>query len=152
MVYDGYDGCFEQILTLAEQLIRNSQHMQRIIFFDMGVMAPLFYVVLKCRNLALRRKALALLALAPCREGMWYRQDVIEYANWKIGIEERGRAGLRETEPLPEEARVWNERMREVVIDGQQKTAISFQWRGPDGIVKHGEEITDLSSRMGQLI
>jgi len=152
MVYDGYDGCFEQILTLAEQLIRNSQHMQRIIFFDMGVMAPLFYVVLKCRNLALRRKALALLALAPCREGMWYRQDVIAYANWKIGIEERGRAGLPETEPLPEEARVWNERMTEVVFDGQQKTAISFQWRGPDGIVKNGEEITDLSSRMGQLI
>ena len=152
MVYDGYDSCFEQILTLAEQLIHNSQHMQRIIFFDMGVMAPLFFVVLKCRNLALRRKALALLALAPCREGMWYRQDVIEYANWKIGIEERGRAGLPETEPLPEEARVWNERMTEVVCDGQQKTAISFQWRGPDGIVQYGEEITELSSRMGQLI
>ncbi|KAK0627859.1 hypothetical protein B0T14DRAFT_145713 [Immersiella caudata] len=152
MVYDEYDGCFEQILTLAEQLIHNSQHMQSIIFLDMGVMAPLFYVVLRCRTLALRRKALALLALAPCREGMWYRQDVIEYANWKIGIEERGRAGLRETEPLPEEARVWNERMTEVVFDRQQKTVISFQWRGPDGIVKYGQEITDLSSRMGQLI
>jgi len=153
MVYDGYDGCFEQILTLAEQLISNAQHMHKsIIFLDMGVMAPLFYVVLKCRTLELRRKALALLALAPCREGMWYRQDVIEYANWKIGIEERGRAGLPETEPLPEEARIWNERMTEVVVDGQQKTAISFQWRAPDGIVRYGQEITDLSSRMGQLI
>ena len=88
-------------------------------FFDIGVMVPLFYVVLKCRNLALRRKALALLALAPCREGIWYRQDVIEYANRKIGIKERGRAGLRETEPLPEEARVWNERMTGVVYNGQ---------------------------------
>jgi len=117
----------------------------------MGVMAPLFYVVLKCRNLALRRKALSLLELAPCREGMWYRQDAIEYAEWKIGIEERHRGQLSETEPLPEVARIYNEQMKEVFLDGRQRTVVSFQWRGVDGI-EYGEDVTDLNTRMGQLI
>lgn len=151
MVYDSYDSCFEEVLTLGDRLIRNSQHMGRTIFFDMGVMAPLFYVVLKCRNLALRRKALSLLELAPCREGMWYRQDAIEYAEWKIGIEERHRGQLSETEPLPEVARIYNEQMKEVFLDGRQRTVVSFQWRGVDGI-EYGEDVTDLNTRMGQLI
>ncbi|KAH6687224.1 hypothetical protein F5X68DRAFT_231702 [Plectosphaerella plurivora] len=151
MIYDRYDSYFDQILTLAEQLIRNSQQMGRIIFFDMGVMAPLFYVVLKCRNLALRRKALSLLRLAPCREGMWYRQDTIEYAEWKIGTEERGRGQLSEAEALPQKARVYNEHMTGVMTEGRQKTVVSFQWDGPDG-VEYGQDITDLSTRMGQLI
>lgn len=151
MVYDRHDSCFERILSLAEQLIRNSQHMGRIIFFDMGVMAPLFYVILKCRNLPLRRKVLSLLRQAPCREGMWYREDVIEYAEWKIGIEERGRGQLSEAEALPEKARVFNEHMQEVMIDGLPKTVVSFQCQGPDG-VEHGQDVTDLNMRMGQLI
>ncbi|KAH6661583.1 hypothetical protein B0J14DRAFT_611993 [Halenospora varia] len=151
MIYDQYDSSFDQVLTLAEQLIHNSQHMGPIIFFDMGVMAPLFYVVLKCRNLALRRKALSLLKLAPCREGMWYRQDVIEYVEWKIDIEERGRGQLLETEALPEEARVYNEHMKEVVINGRQRTVVSFQWQSKD-CIEYGEDITDLNIRMGQLL
>ncbi|KAE9362684.1 hypothetical protein N431DRAFT_424500 [Stipitochalara longipes BDJ] len=152
MIYDQYDGSFNQIITLSEQLINsNSQYMSLIIFFDMGVMAPLLYVILKCRNLALRRKALSLLKLAPCREGMWYRQDVIEYAEWKIHIEERGRGQLSEAEPLPEEARIWNEHKREVVIDGRQKVVVSFQ-RRRQGRIEYSEDITDLNIRMGQLI
>jgi len=151
MIYDQYDDSFDQVLTLAEQLIHNSQHMGSIIFFDMGVIAPLFYTVLKCRNHASRLKALALLRLAPCREGMWHRQDVIEYVEWKIGIEERGRGQLSEAVPLPEEARIWNEHLKEVVIDGHKKTVISFQWRSKD-CIEHGEDITDLNTNMGQLL
>lgn len=152
MIYDQYDSSFDQVITLAEQLINNnSQYMSLIIFFDMGVMAPLLYIILKCRNLALRRKALLLLKLAPCREGMWYRQDIIEYAEWKICIEERGREQLSEAEVLPEEARVWNEHMREVTIDGRQKTVVSFQRRSK-GCIEYSEDITDLNIRVGQLI
>lgn len=151
MIYDQYECSFTQVLTLAEQLINTSQRFGLFICFDMGVMAPLFYTVLKCRNLALRRRAVALLHLAPCRKGMWYRQDVIEYAEWKIGIEERGRGQLSESEALPEEARVWNERMKEVAVNGRLRTVISFQWRSKDRI-EYGEDITDLNTRMGQLL
>ena len=151
MIYDRYDDHFDEILTLAGLLIRNSQYIGRLIFFDMGVMAPLFYVVLKCRNLSLRRKALSLIRQAPYREGMWYRQDVIEYAEWKIGIEERGRGRLSETEALPEDARVLNEHMKEVIIDGRRRTVMSFEWQS-NGCIEYGEDITDLSTRMGQLI
>jgi Fungal Zn(2)-Cys(6) binuclear cluster domain len=151
MIYDQYGASFEQVLTLAEQLIHNSQNMRLIIFFDMGVMAPLFYVILKCRNLALRRKALSLLRVSPYREGMWHRPDVIQYAEWKIDIEERGRGQLSETEPLPEEARIWNERMEDVVIDGRPRTLIRFQ-RRRNGHLEYGEDVTDLNMGMGKLL
>jgi hypothetical protein len=126
MIYDQYDASFEQVLTLAENLIHNSQNMRLTIFFDMGVMAPLFYLILKCRNLALRRKALLLLKLSPYREGMWHRPDVIQYAEWKIGIEERGRGQLSETGALPKGARIWDEGMKDVVIDGRPRAVVGF--------------------------
>jgi hypothetical protein len=152
MIYDQYGSSFDQVITLAERLINNnSQYMSLIIFFDMGVMAPLLYVILKCRNLALRRKALLLLKLAPCREGMWYHQDIVEYAEWKICIEERGRGQLSETEALPEEARIWNEQMKEVFIDGRPRTVVCFQWRS-NGHIEYGEDITGLSMEVGQLL
>jgi hypothetical protein len=151
MIYDQHDSAFTQVLILAKRLINHSQHMGPIIFFDMGVMAPLYYVILKCRNLALRRKALSLLKRAPCREGMWYRQDVIEYAEWKIGIEERGRGQLWETEALPEEARVWNEYMKAVIITGRLRTVVCFQWQGKD-CIEYGEDITNLNTRMGRMM
>ncbi|KAH8588198.1 hypothetical protein B0O99DRAFT_555468 [Bisporella sp. PMI_857] len=151
-IYDQYDSSFSRVISLAQQLINNnSQNMSLTILFDMGVMLPLFYVVMKCRNLALRQKALSLLKLAPCREGMWYRQDVIEYAEWKISTEERGRGQLSEDEALPEEARIWNEHMREVVIDGRPRAVVSFQRRSKD-CIKYSEDITDLNIRMAQLI
>jgi hypothetical protein len=142
---------FEQVLTLAEHLIHNSQNMRPIIFFDMGVMAPLYYVILKCRNLALRRKALSLLEMSPYQEGMWHRPDVIQYAEWKVGIEERGRGQLTETEALPEEARIWNERMKAVVIDGHPRTVVCFQWR-TNNHIEYGEDITNLNTGMGHLL
>lgn len=83
-------------------------------------MAPLFFRILKCRNLALWRKALSLLLLSPHREGMWHRLNVIQYAEWKIGIMERGRGPLLETETLPEVAKIWNEWMEDVAIDGPE--------------------------------
>jgi hypothetical protein len=151
MIYDQYEASFEQVLTLAENLIHNSQNMKLIIFFDMGVMAPLFYLILKCRNLALRRKGLSLLKLSPYREGMWVRPEVIQYVEWKIGIEERGRGQLSEAEALPEEARIWDERMKAVFIDGRPRTVVGFQWRS-NGHIEYGEDITDLSMGMGQLL
>jgi hypothetical protein len=151
MIYDQYDASFEQVLTLAENLLHNSQNRRLIIFFDMGVMAPLFYLILKCRNLTLQRKELLLPKLSPYREGMWHRPDVIQYVQWKIGIEERGRGQLSETEALPEGARIWDERMKHVVINGRPRTVVGFQWRSNDHI-EYGEDITDLSMGMGQLL
>jgi hypothetical protein len=151
MIYDQYDASFEQVLTLAENLLHNSQNRRLIIFFDMGVMAPLFYLILKCRNLTLQRKELLLPKLSPYREGMWHRLDVIQYVQWKIGIEERGRGQLSETEALPEGARIWDERMKHVVINGRPRTVVGFQWRSNDHI-EYGEDITDLSMGMGQLL
>lgn len=46
VIYDLYDTSFEQVLSLAKYLIHNSQNIGLIVFFDRGVIAPLFYVIL----------------------------------------------------------------------------------------------------------
>lgn len=171
MIYDAYDDSFTQMLYLADKLLLHQHHCstssstsvpaspRKIIFFDMGVIAPLFFVILKCRTLTLRRRALNLLRRSPRREGMWHRRSVVRYAEWKVGIEEaRGRAllGGREEARLPEEARVWCEKLREVVVEGdgggERRTEVSFWWRGKDGEVYMGWDVTDVDLRMGQMI
>jgi hypothetical protein len=146
MIYEQYDKVFEEFLSLAEQVVHGPQLVKLMIFYDAGVTGPLFLVAHKCRNLGLRRKALYLIRLAPLREGMWNRQHVVEFVEWKIGIEERGRGQLFETETLPEEARIWNEHVETALIDGRQRTVVSFQWQSKH-CVKYGKDITDLNPR-----
>jgi len=81
---------------------------------------------------------------------MWYRPDVVKYVEWKIGIEE-GRGELGEEEALPEDARIWNEWIRQEDIGGRQRTVVSFQ-RRREGRVIYEEEITDLSVGMGYML
>ena len=59
--------------------------------FDMGAIAPLYFVAVSCRDRKLRRKALSLLhSCVPRREGLW-DADVMEYvAQRVVDIEEVG--------------------------------------------------------------
>ncbi|OBT42931.1 hypothetical protein VE00_07307 [Pseudogymnoascus sp. WSF 3629] len=57
---------------------------------DMGFIPPLFFVVLKCRDKAVRREALNLLAGAPHREGLWDGVMAGGVAKRVVEIEEGG--------------------------------------------------------------
>lgn len=156
MVFDGFTPEFERILSLSERLIQNTQLRGGLMLsFDIGIIAPLSMVALKCRWPGTRRRAIALLKLAPEREGMWHRDNVVQFAEWKVEVEERGHdwASL-ETNPLPESARIHNEQMREAVLEGQQVTILRFK-RGPidrSGDREFEEEVTGLNASMGQVI
>ncbi|OCL06271.1 hypothetical protein AOQ84DRAFT_256279, partial [Glonium stellatum] len=80
MIYDNFHADFERMLSLAERLVLTTKEKFYIFAFDTGALAPLFYLVLKCPNLELRRKAIDLLKQAPSREGMWKRESVLEVA------------------------------------------------------------------------
>lgn len=156
MIFDEYNSDFEYLLALAESVIHNYQSTSSVVFLDMGVMPPLFFIVVMCRDLGLRRKALALLKRAPHREGMWHREHVVAYAEWKAAIEERGRGDLPETAPLPEYARVFCGTMEDVVVDGRRATLVRFQRRrggsSAEDDVEWGEDLTDLGTSMAQMI
>jgi len=128
MIYDLYTSEFERIVSLADRLIHGNYNAGLLVLsFDIGVIAPLLFVILKCRVLRLRKKAIALLKQAPDREGIWHRDAAIECAEWKVHIEELGRGDLPETFPLPQSARIYQERRQEKVIDGELVTVVRFK-------------------------
>src|ERR1700743_2361232 len=98
------------------------------------MLLPLFYICLKCRDLGIRREANMLLYECHEREGMWDRAVITELAEWKFATGEESRTwlGLGEQDPLPEDARIYCEKPRQQMINGQQVTIISYK-RGSYG-------------------
>ncbi len=159
MVYDAYNAEFARAIYLVGQTLalRRPQRRLLAIPFDMGVLAPLFYVLLKCRDATIRREAMAILHECPEREGMWDRASLVEFAEWKISKEEQGRAGsgLSEQDPLPEDARIYCEKIRAVVVGGRAAAIVSYK-RGAYGgiadIEPDEEEITNMSMRLAAIL
>ncbi|KAE8451159.1 hypothetical protein EG329_004831 [Mollisiaceae sp. DMI_Dod_QoI] len=58
--------------------------------FDIGVVPPLYLVVVKCRDRKLRRQALKLMEENPRREGVWDSVATVALGRWVIGLEEEG--------------------------------------------------------------
>jgi hypothetical protein len=89
---DAYTHEFEELVTLAEQVTasRAKDTKPQPLSFDMQVIGPLYYTAVKCRSHHLRHRALALLTLAPRREGLWNAHHAYVTAKRIIEIEEEG--------------------------------------------------------------
>ncbi|TVY40877.1 putative transcriptional regulatory protein [Lachnellula subtilissima] len=110
MCFDDHTMDFERIATLCESLIHDHRHGKPPpLSFDIGVIPPLFFLILKCRLQPLRQKALALLRLAPEQEGMFPRDSALKICEWKVETEEAGRGDLPFDQLLPESARIYQE-------------------------------------------
>jgi hypothetical protein len=160
MIFDKYNGDYARMVYLSRRILE-SQTLRRsaalfILPFDISVQGALLYVVLKCRHLPIRQEAIQLLQLCPDYEGIWQRASLVEFCDWKITAEEKGRpCGALEIDPLPENARVYAEKAREVVMNGQRLTMISFKRGASNGIsdvLPDEEEITNLSLRLAGLL
>lgn len=72
---------FQTVVSLSQSLVEAAEHdIQRgngslagglTFSTDMGVVAPLYYVCIKCADVPLREQAIELLSRCPRREGMW---------------------------------------------------------------------------------
>jgi hypothetical protein len=101
-IFDEKTQEFAAIIALASTLMKSSYSYislpQRLsardpvsFTFEMGVIAPLYFVALKCRDGQLRRKAISLLSICtPRREGFW-DADILTYvARRAVELEETG--------------------------------------------------------------
>ncbi|TVY80565.1 Beauvericin cluster-specific repressor BEA4 [Lachnellula suecica] len=105
MSFDKHLPDFEKMLTLCERLILEHPHEKPpALSFDMGVIPPLFILILK---------AMDLLRLAPEQEGMWYRDSILKFCEWKVAMEEAGRGDTPSDVFLPESARIYQEHIAE---------------------------------------
>jgi len=130
--YDNHTATFAQIVSLSKSILETPYSgPPRVLSFDMGIIPPLFLTTLKCRILPLRRMAISLLKLAPEREGLWHRDSIVAYSEWKVAFEEQGRGDLPETSLLPESARIYEEHLSHRIIDG--KTVEVFRFRRGEG-------------------
>ncbi|RWQ94965.1 hypothetical protein C8Q69DRAFT_498780 [Paecilomyces variotii] len=86
MVFDNHISDFEEIISIATTFINDetTNHQKKesndscgIFCGEMGIISPLYYTALKCREPILRRKAINLISSYHRREGMW---DGILYA------------------------------------------------------------------------
>jgi hypothetical protein len=89
MVYDEYHGKFEEILKLAEMVLRvQALKSTRFCGFDVGVVISLQFTAHKCRSTGIRRKAVALMLENPRREGMLDSLFAGRMIEWAADIEE----------------------------------------------------------------
>ncbi len=154
MIYDEHQNEYERILSLVEIFIQRTRNRIHVFSFDTGVLLPLFYLVLKCRDLNLRMRAIEFMRQAPSQEGLWKRQSIIDFAIWKVKKEEEGRGEVGPTGKLPHHARIFAEGAREQFIDGKRVTVVRYK-RGSDAFSEEDvfeEDVTTLDIELATLL
>lgn len=66
---------------------------------DLGVVPPLYLVMVKCRDPKLRREAMRLLEENPRREGVWDSVTTTALGRWVISLEEEGAKRFASSSP-----------------------------------------------------
>lgn len=132
MAFDQHTPDFERIVAICEVLIHEQVHEKPPpISFDMGVIPPLFFLVMKCRLLPLRQRAMALLRLAPDQEGMFPRDNLLKIGAWKMTSEEMRRGDTPLDVPLAESARIYQEHIvDQKYLEGGSLMCMQYR-RGP---------------------
>jgi hypothetical protein len=94
MVYDSYLPEFQYITTTCARVIRsqgNAGTPKNIRFsFEIGVIPPLHFTAMKCRDPIIRREAIKLLFSSPRQEGMWDSVLCGRIGTWLTSCEEDG--------------------------------------------------------------
>ncbi|KAK1811006.1 hypothetical protein LTR12_014629 [Friedmanniomyces endolithicus] len=160
MAYDQHTATFERMLSLAERILRtNRPSGLAVLPLDSGVIAPLFMIALKCRDVVVRWKAVTLLELAPEQECMWRRDDVMAFARWKLrkeGHDDPPTGNRRHSKavPLVEAARSHSERGSTQLVGGKAVMVLHFKVgeSAANGSSAFESEITDLSADMGDIL
>ena len=118
MVYDGMLKEFEEVVALAELVLRARPGQKRSGFcFDLGVIYGLAGSAAKCRSTNIRRKAIALLLGSARREGVWDSLLFGKMMEWHADVEET----FLENGQVPAWARISGLRMTS--LDLQSRTA-----------------------------
>lgn len=110
-LHDRFMPEFERILELGEELTfsgtNGSRIAQRRFSLDIGIIAPVYYVALKCREPTLRRRAISLLKSSNSQEGAWDSATMADLAKRVLEVEEQGIEDPKMASDIPEQNRLW---------------------------------------------
>jgi hypothetical protein len=88
--FDQYASQFGELVFHAEKYLKNNTTERLVFAFDFGVIPSLYFASSECRVPSTRRKALALLRLAPKKESLLAADNMAELCDRLITIEEGG--------------------------------------------------------------
>jgi hypothetical protein len=107
VVFDSFTSQFQRITHFARHLLRKDQEVRESVGprlqYGMGLIMALFYTATRCRDVSVRREAIAILREWPCTNGIWHSLQAAKVAEWIANIEEECYGGL---EFIPEDRRV----------------------------------------------
>jgi hypothetical protein len=85
-IFDRFDSEFDEIVTLAANIIRARRSTEAVEFtLDIGIIMPLYVTALKCRVWWIRQRAVSLLKSISFQEGAW--NAAIQVAMAQVAIE-----------------------------------------------------------------
>ena len=113
--WDKYHAEHEEIVSLAAKIIDASpstsgtaSQVAPSFSIETNIVAPLYSVAHRCRDPAIRRRAIALLAATPRQEGVWNSTLVARVTQRIVEIEEGGLLGIQSHQHLPEQVHISN--------------------------------------------
>ncbi|KAL9065860.1 MAG: hypothetical protein Q9157_007331 [Trypethelium eluteriae] len=138
MVWDQHIQIFSHMLDLASEVIKeaaalfalNGAHSPTF-QIDVGLIAPVFETATKCRDPAIRRRAINLLRVAPRQEGVWDGVLASRVAERFVQLEEEGQENIISCADIPREARIseldvrWDLQERRACLIYTQHSSIS---------------------------
>lgn len=110
--WDNYLPDFEQIILLAESVASIQTSTSRtngegMFCLDTGIIPPVYFTVLKCRDPELRRRALTVLRDCKQQEGAWSGPIIARIAGNIMKLEERGIDDICKSADVPEMNRLY---------------------------------------------
>jgi hypothetical protein len=141
--YDEHKVLFESVINLASVRLTDAfadpyarDRLPSTFSFEMQLIAPLYFVAIKCRVGWIRRKAIALLYKMSRKEGPWDSGRSAKVAERVMDLEERGLDPLVEEDLPPEWPRIHHAEIKcdKHPVTGQQ--LVEFLSK-PNGL--HGE-------------
>lgn len=111
-MWDSFIADFQRVLDLAEELQTatptpgggDEHHNFKI---DMGIIPPVYYTAMKCRNPYMRRHAIEILRRCDYQEGAWHGLTMADMAESIMFVEEGGLDNPQTEHDIPEQNRLY---------------------------------------------
>ena len=108
--FDTYNSQFEQIVSLSTALADSTEGPDSAsptpaFSVDFGLIAPLYYTAISCRDPHIRRRAVSVLS-SPRHEGAWSAVDAARVGFLAIQVEEESLGEVHSSKDVPESSRL----------------------------------------------
>ncbi|XMA09258.1 hypothetical protein WAI453_002049 [Rhynchosporium graminicola] len=116
---DSFVSTFRYVIDTAEKITDDPLFAQDDLYtFDIGIVNPLRLVAKWCREPIIRRRCVALMRRAKCKEGLWDALCMAAVNEWIMGIEEES---MDENGYIPEGARC---RVADLKVDTWRRSLV----------------------------